>query len=112
MRRSQDMTEYVEIRVPIDTEEEKLNELHGMMLAFVSNNSRTLRSSCSMDIMEMGTTNLMIVRFSLDHKGNWQNGKRRNTTRTSFLLQLKKHLVELGITFELPNQRVTLTNSS
>lgn len=104
------MSEYVEIRVPMETEEEKLNELHTMMLKFVTSNSRTLRPTCSMDIIEMGTTNLMIVRLSLDHKGNWQNSKRRNTTRTAFMLQLKKYLVELGISFELPNQRITLTN--
>lgn len=102
------MTDFVQIKVPMDVPESKLQNLHSRMLEYVSKNSRTYRPICAMDILDMGMSNVMTIQISLEHKGNWQNGAKRWSSRTAFLFHLKKQLNELDIRFELPNQKVAL----
>jgi hypothetical protein len=96
IRRSGDMTDYVEVKIDLYTPEEKLKELQHRMLAYVKEHGRTYKPIVSMNISEMRTL-FMVVSFSLELKGNWQDGGKRLGNRTNFMLTLKRHLIDLEI---------------
>jgi small-conductance mechanosensitive channel len=96
IRRSGDMTDYVEVKIDLYTPEEKLRELQQRMVGYVKEHCRTYRPVVSMNITEMRTM-FMVVSFSLELKGNWQDGGKRLGNRTNFMLTLKKHMIDLDI---------------
>jgi hypothetical protein len=106
-RRSGDMAEYIEIRVPISTSEETLRKVQRNMLEFVKNNPKIYLPDCTLNIVDVGFTNMMSYRFNIPYKGNWQDGKRL-VTRQLWLVELKRIIIELGIKFELPVQPVKI----
>jgi hypothetical protein len=105
VRRSGDMTDYVDVKVDVRTSESILRQLHNRMLEYAKTNMRGFRPTCGMHIIEM-STNVMTVQFSIDLKGNWQDGSRRLANKTAFLFALKQHMQELDIKYELPMQKV------
>ncbi|KAJ3273643.1 hypothetical protein HDV01_004252 [Terramyces sp. JEL0728] len=108
VRRSTDMSDYILVKVSFDTPESKLKEVQAKMIEFTTAQSRSFRPTCSMEIMDMASTNLITLRFSVDFKGNWQDGARRWGRRTAFLFELKRQFENSGIRFEMPVQPVRI----
>ncbi|KAJ3310619.1 hypothetical protein HDV04_004862 [Boothiomyces sp. JEL0838] len=108
VRRSTDMSDYITIKVDFNTPESKLKELQAKMIQFTTAQSRNFRPTCSMDLMDMSSTGMITLRFSVDFKGNWQDGARRWGRRTAFLFELKRQLENHGIRFEMPVQPVRI----
>ncbi|KAJ3320473.1 hypothetical protein HDV06_005296 [Boothiomyces sp. JEL0866] len=108
VRRSTDMSDYITVKVDFNTPESKLKELQTKMIEFTTAQSRNYRPTCSMDLMDMSSTNMITLRFSVDFKGNWQDGARRWGRRTAFLFELKRQFETLGIRFEMPVQPVRI----
>ncbi|KAJ3253803.1 hypothetical protein HK103_005290 [Boothiomyces macroporosus] len=108
VRRSTDMSDYITIKVDFNTPESKLKELQAKMIEFTTAQSRNFRPTCSMDFMDMSSSGMITLRFSVDFKGNWQDGARRWGRRTAFLFELKRQLENHGICFEMPVQPVRM----
>jgi hypothetical protein len=71
-RRSGDMPAFIELKVPIYTPEETMRKLQKKMLEFVTNNPKLYFPDCTLNIAEVGFTNMMEYKFNIPYKGNWQ----------------------------------------
>jgi hypothetical protein len=107
-RRSGDLSEGVHVFVPISTSEESLKRVQERLLEFVRRYPALYRPSCSMDLVDIEDRNNMKLRFSIDYKGNWQDGSKKSLSKTKFMFALKQILLDLNIRFELPIQEIML----
>lgn len=99
IRRSSDLTDFIMIVVEFATPEEIIKKLHDNLCELVKNHPSRFKGTGTMDMIEIGADGKVTYRFSLRHKGNWQNGAMRWSSRTFFMFALKRNMEELGIKF-------------
>lgn len=103
IRRSPHQSDSVTIQVAIQTSVQTLKDLESKMLAFVIENSRDYHPRVDMTVDELSlptdteTQGKLRVRFSINHKGNWQEGGKRAVRRNNFILALKEAILEFKI---------------
>ena len=102
IRRSGDMFEPISLQVKSKNSFNTLDILHRKMTEFVRAQPSRYKGSCTMDIVDFNA-DYMTCRFSLDYKGNWQNGLARHASRTAFIKALKTNSDELDILLHTPS---------
>jgi hypothetical protein len=108
-RRSTNMTDYITVKLDIYTPDETIYEIQTRLNNFAFERSRDYIPECALDILDMGTDNMMMTfRFSIPFKGNWQDGGKRWKNRTDYLFELKRIMMDLGIKFRLPTQQIAI----
>lgn len=107
-RRSNNIQEIFLVYVDLYTTNETLDMLKGKMIAFLKLHPRIFRPTMRMDLNDIGTTNMMTLRVSIDFKGNWPDAVKRWDNRSLFLFAFKDALCALDIKFSLPVQKVEL----
>ena len=110
MRRSGDMSDYINFKLPLKTPEDTIKAIHLKVVEFLKANPKVYRQECMYDIMNMEDT-MMTVRVQIPFLGNWQDGLKRWQTRTKFMFALRKILVDFEIEFVIPTQRVYVIDS-
>ncbi|KAJ3302013.1 hypothetical protein HDV03_005489 [Kappamyces sp. JEL0829] len=95
IRRSGDMTEYVKIFVPYGTQTTQMRQVHERLREFVRSHPLKYHPNTNMELVEIGCHN--VYQFSIEHKGNWQDGGKRWNRRTEFMMTLHEAMQEFEI---------------
>ncbi|RKP09703.1 Mechanosensitive ion channel-domain-containing protein [Thamnocephalis sphaerospora] len=107
IRRSQNMSESIEIQVDFYTPQEKIAELGRRLEMFLEEHmQRDFVPKINININSIDNTNRLTLTMSIEHKSNWQDGGRRWARRTQFMLALKEIITDLDMRYYLPPQRV------
>ncbi|RKP25044.1 Mechanosensitive ion channel-domain-containing protein, partial [Syncephalis pseudoplumigaleata] len=113
IRRSQNMSETIEIQVDFYTPHEKINELARRLEHYLETQmARDFVPKLTINLNSIDNTNRLTLTMFIEHKSNWQDGGRRWTRRTQFMMALKELMLELDLRYYLPPQRVEYLSSS
>jgi small-conductance mechanosensitive channel len=110
-RRSQLIQDVIFVKVDLFTDPKKLNQLKEQMLVFLKKNSKLFLPSMRMDLNDMGTSNMITLRITIEFNSNWDNPTKRWDIRSMFMFALKDALVDLDIKFLVPVQEIKIHGS-
>ncbi|KAJ3126418.1 hypothetical protein HK098_007551 [Nowakowskiella sp. JEL0407] len=116
IRRSGPQSEEVLVRVVSTTPLEKIVALQDRIRKFLATEQMRREfigaETFTVSIKEIVDANTLVLSMALEHKNNWQDGKKKVLRKNEFMIELKEILEDLD--FELCNGqlKVTLTNST
>ncbi|KAI9597835.1 Mechanosensitive ion channel-domain-containing protein [Syncephalis fuscata] len=107
IRRSQNMSETIEVQVDFYTPHEKITELARRLEEFLETHmAREFVPKITININSIDNTNRLALTMFIEHRSNWQDGGRRWARRTKFMMALKEIITDLDLRYFLPPQRV------
>jgi len=86
IRRSQTMSEVVQLSVDFGTSFSQIQKLRKEMQTFVRSNSRDYSSDLEVEIMDAKGLDKLLLQIAIKHKGNWQNDALRAHRRNKVYL--------------------------
>ncbi|KAJ9069617.1 hypothetical protein DSO57_1016619 [Entomophthora muscae] len=114
IRRSEAQTDDIYFEIDFETPRDKFEALRERINKYIEEEeSREIFSDPIVGIAEIiSGSNKLKVYVSLNHKSNWQEGRRRWARKTRFMLALKEICIDLGIKFTPLTQKVEILDSS
>ena len=97
VRRSGNQSEDIVIKVCYHTTPEKIQQLRDHLLAFLNANTRDYTPKIEINCIELIDRNQMTFKMSLEHKGNFQDGGKRNYRRNRFMYALREGIEKFDI---------------
>ncbi|KAM0686263.1 hypothetical protein COBT_002516 [Conglomerata obtusa] len=110
VRRSGMMAESHKIQISTDTSKEDLSKLEKQISTYLSNTHHLFTGFCMLNVENIENCNKMHLKIFVQHKHNWHDFTGYLQAKKDLLLHLNKIMVNLGISYELPEQRVILRN--
>jgi hypothetical protein len=111
-RRSNDSTDFMTVMMGLDTTQQQLDTLHHRILEFVKKYPHKFRPSCLMFVSDLGASNMITIKISIDYKGTWQEGLKRIKSRSLFMMTVKDMLHEMGLKYSLPVQKIEMVENA
>ncbi len=82
------------------------------MTEFVTGERLQFLPKMELHPFEIDSVNKIKIQIYIEHRNNWQDGDRRSANRSKFILTLREHLLDLGITYKRLPEVVQLVENS
>ncbi|KAJ1739707.1 hypothetical protein LPJ78_001712 [Coemansia sp. RSA 989] len=108
LHRSKPQSESITIAFDYTTPSHKIYELRDRMNAYVEDNPRELIAPVGFSINELENSNRISINVGINYKDSWQEWGKRFDTKTNFAFALRDAMNELGMTYAMPLQPVSM----
>lgn len=108
LRRSGPLVETLSIQIDSSTDPGKLYVLKKMLLEFVREHSEIYTDYIMVNHEKIENSNKLFIKVLLQYQTNRQNHESYLKKRSFFIIELNRCLRSLGITYNLPVQRINL----
>ncbi|KAJ2848130.1 hypothetical protein IWW36_003482 [Coemansia brasiliensis] len=108
LQRSKPQSESIVISFDYTTPSNKIYELRDRMNAYVEDHPRELIAPVGFSINALENSNRIAINVGINYKDSWQEWGKRFDTKTRFAFALRETMVELGMTYALPLQPVSM----